>query len=225
MTFSIVARCSTTGQVGVAIASSSPAVAARCAHVGAGVGAVATQNITNPIIGHHVLAHLGQGHSASEALRHALDQEAFPQARQVLVIDTAGRTAHHSGSGTLGVWAVATGVDCVAGGNLLDNPDVPDVMVKAFCTTGGSLGDRLLASMQGGTNAGGEAGPVYSAGLLIAHQQPWPYVDLRVDWHQEGQPISALAQLWDVYQPQADEYVTRAISPTVAPSFGVPGDQ
>ncbi|MCM3082206.1 DUF1028 domain-containing protein, partial [Brevibacillus invocatus] len=46
MTFSIVGRCPETGQLGIAISSSSIAVGARCPWVRAGVGAVATQNIT-----------------------------------------------------------------------------------------------------------------------------------------------------------------------------------
>ena len=51
MTFSIAARCARTGQLGVAVASSSPAVAARCVHARAGVGAVLTQNVTDPRLG------------------------------------------------------------------------------------------------------------------------------------------------------------------------------
>ncbi|GIR51209.1 MAG: hypothetical protein CM15mP60_2700 [Alphaproteobacteria bacterium] len=51
MTFSIVARCAKTGQFGMAVASSSPAVAARCAYARAGVGAAASQNVTDPRLG------------------------------------------------------------------------------------------------------------------------------------------------------------------------------
>ena len=68
MTFSIVARCARTGQFGMAISSSSPAVAARCAHVRAGVGAVASQNITDPALGPLVLDRLEAGLPAAEAL-------------------------------------------------------------------------------------------------------------------------------------------------------------
>ena len=68
MTFSIVARCATTGQFGVAISSSSPAVAARCAHARAGVGAVATQNITNPALGPLMLDRMAAGNWADAAV-------------------------------------------------------------------------------------------------------------------------------------------------------------
>ena len=69
MTFSIVAKCADTGQFGLAISSSSPAVAARCAFAKAGVGAVATQNVTNPALGPMVLEYLESGFSASDAVR------------------------------------------------------------------------------------------------------------------------------------------------------------
>ncbi|MFD0933746.1 DUF1028 domain-containing protein, partial [Methylobacterium trifolii] len=71
--------------------------------------------------------------------------------------------------------------------------------------------------------AGGEAGPVHSAGLMLVREVAWPVADLRVDWTEDC-PIAALATLWDLYRPQLDAYVTRALDPTAAPSYGVPGD-
>ena len=76
--------------------------------------------------------------------------------------------------------------------------------------------------MQAGLAAGGEAGPVRSAGLLMVDRVPWPVADLRVDWHDA--PIAELAQLWALWQPQLDAYVTRALDPDAAPSYGVPGE-
>jgi uncharacterized Ntn-hydrolase superfamily protein len=77
--------------------------------------------------------------------------------------------------------------------------------------------------MKAGLAAGGEAGPVRSAGLLLVREVPWPVADLRVDWH-ETDPIAALSELWQLYKPQLDAYVTRALDPSAAPGFGVPGD-
>ena len=51
----------------------------------------------------------------------------------------------------------------------------------------------------------------------------WPVADLRVDWTEDC-PIAGLAALWDLYRPQLDAYVTRALDPVSAPSYGVPGD-
>ena len=110
MTFSIVARCAETGQFGVAISSSSPAVAARCAHARAGLGAVASQNVTDPRLGPQALDLLARGASAGEAAAILRRGMAHPDYRQLLVVDAAGGVAIHSGARALGVWAEATGV-------------------------------------------------------------------------------------------------------------------
>ncbi|WP_374291930.1 DUF1028 domain-containing protein [Paenirhodobacter enshiensis] len=225
MTFSIVARCAETGQFGVAISSSSPAVAARCAWAQAGVGAVSTQNVTNPALGPLMLAHMASGADAGHAVAAAAAGDGFADYRQLLAVDSRGGTAVHSGSKALGIWSSARGGDCVSGGNMLASEGVPAAMVAAFECAKGTLGDRLIAAMQAGIALGGEAGPVHSAGLLIVDRQSWPYAELRIDWIDEGCPIAALSRAWEVYKPQADDYVTRALSPVAAPSYGVPGDE
>lgn len=225
MTFSIVARCAETGQFGVAISSSSPAVAARCAHARAGVGAVSTQNVTNPALGPLMLDRLAGGATAAEAVAAARDSDAFPGYRQLLAVDGSGSSAVHSGPNALGIWTSAEGRDCVAAGNLLANDGVPAAMSTAFGAAKGGLGDRLIAALHAAVAAGGEAGPVRSAGLLVVDRESWPYAELRIDWLDEGCPIAALARAWEVYGPQADDYVTRALNPTAAPSYGVPGDE
>ena len=96
-------------------------------------------------------------------------------------------------------------------------------MVRAFERSRGHLGDRLLAAMGAGLAAGGESGPIHSAGLRLVDGVPWPVADLRVDWS-ETCPIEGLAALWTLYRPQMDSYVTRALDPSSAPSYGVPGD-
>jgi uncharacterized Ntn-hydrolase superfamily protein len=77
--------------------------------------------------------------------------------------------------------------------------------------------------MQAGLAAGGEAGPVHSAGLVVVRDVPWPVVDLRVDWSDDD-PIAGLAALWRVYEPQMEDYVSRALQPGKAARFNVPGD-
>jgi uncharacterized Ntn-hydrolase superfamily protein len=225
MTFSIVARCADTGQFGVAIASSSPAVAARCAHARARVGAVSTQNVTNPALGPLMLDRLAGGASASEAVATARDIDGFPDYRQLLAVDSSGNTAVHSGAKALGIWTSAEGRDCAAGGNLLANDGVPAAMVTAFEAAKGTLGDRLVAALDAAIAAGGEAGLVHSAGLLVVDRESWPYAELRIDWLDDGCSVAALARAWEVYRPQADDYVTRALNPAAAPSYGVPGDE
>ena len=223
MTFSISARCARTGEIGIAVSSSSPAVAARCAHARAGAGAVATQNITDPTLGPTGLDLLATGLPASAALARLVAGATYPQYRQLALVDATGGTATFSGAHTLGVHTAAEGPGVVAAGNLLGSPDVPAAMVAAFAASPGeSLGARLVAAMQAAVAAGGEAGPIHSAGLLVVRDVAWPVADLRVDWHDD--PIAALADLWTLWAPQMDAYVTRALNPASAPAYGVPGD-
>ncbi|MDZ4392317.1 DUF1028 domain-containing protein [Cypionkella sp.] len=223
MTFSLIARCAKTGQFGMVISSSSPAVAARCAHTRAGVGAVASQNITDPGLGPLLLDALAHGKPADQALADITKDRQHVDYRQLLVIDAQGRTAIHSGKQVLGIWGEAQGQDCAAGGNLLANPTIPNAMIAAFEITNGHLGDRLIAALTAGLAAGGEAGPVHSAGMKIADKLDWPLVDLRIDW--SDTPIQALETAWQIYRPQMAAYVQRAQDPTQAPSYGVPGDE
>lgn len=225
MTFSIAARCAKTGQFAIAVSSSSPAVAARCAHARAGVGVVASQNITDPTLGPKGLDAMAAGLPAPEALARILAQTPYADFRQVAVVDSSGRTAAHSGARTLGTHAVEQGPGVVAAGNLLSSTKVPTAMVKAFVDMdGAALGDRIIAAMQAAVRAGGEAGPVHSAGLLLVRSEPWPIADLRVDWD-EGDPVARLADLWSRWKPEMEAYVTRALNPSAAPSYGVPGDK
>ncbi len=224
MTLSLVARCPETGMFGVAISSSSPAVAARCSYVRAGVGAVASQNITDPALGPWALDLMETGMSAPEALAEIGRLGRFMEYRQLLAVDSHGRTAIHSGPHSLGIWAEAQGDSVASGGNLLANVGVPQAMVDRFLTARGQLGDRLIAALRAGATAGGEAGPVHSAGLMLVDKVAWPVADLRCDWT-ENCPIETLAMAWRVYEPQLDAYVQRALDPRTAPSYGVPGDE
>lgn len=224
MTFSLAGRCERSGQFGVVVSSSSPAVAARCAHVAPGLGAACSQNITDPRLGTLLLRHIEQGLSARTAMSRVVRDGANLEYRQLTVIDANGDTAVHSGSGVLGTHAAVQGTDAVAAGNLLADERVPAEMIQAFeANSGADLGDRLIAALQAAVAAGGEVGPVHSAGMVIVGEVEWPITDLRVDWSDD--PVGQLAALWRLWRPQAADYVQRALNPGLAPSYGVPGDQ
>jgi uncharacterized Ntn-hydrolase superfamily protein len=224
MTFSLVGRCARTGMLGLVVTSSSPAVAARCAWARAGVGAVSTQNVTDPSLGPQVLDLLGLGRSAADALDEVMTSTPYAEYRQLAVVDAAGRSASFSGARTLGRHNSSGGTDCLAAGNLLAGEKVTAAMVLAFeLRPQDHLAERLLDALRAGAVAGGEHGPVRSAGLLVVDAVSWPVTDLRVDWHDD--PISELARLWAVWRPQEAAYVQRALDPTAAPGFGVPGDE
>lgn len=225
MTLSIAARSADAKSFGVAIASSSPAVAARCAHARSAVGAVATQNITDPSLGPAILERLAGGASSAAALEDTLRTTPFGAYRQLVVIGRDGPPAIHSGAKALGVVATALGVRAGAAGNLLADAGVPAAMISAFEKGGArSFAEDLLNALRAGAAAGGEAGPIHSAGLLVVRDVSWPIVDLRVDWA-DADPIAELTSLWERYEPQVEDYVRRALDPAGAPSFGVPGDR
>lgn len=224
MTFSIVARDARTGALGMVVSSSSPAVASRCLHLRAGVGAVASQNVTNPALGPAVLDRLEAGLPASAALAAVLEDEQHPAYRQLTVVDAQGRTAEHSGHNALGTRASDTGDQCVAAGNLLADEAVIPAMVTAFeASTGEELERRLLAAFRAAVEAGGEAGPIRSAGLAVVDDVPWRTTDLRVDDAED--PLGEIARLLELWLPQKADYRVRALDPTAAPSYGVPGDE
>ncbi|WP_411036945.1 DUF1028 domain-containing protein [Shinella sp. BYT-45] len=225
MTFSVSGRCADTGMFGIAVSSSSPSVAARCAHVRAGVGAVSTQNVTDPRLGPKGLDLMAGGLSAEAALARLVAEAPLIEYRQLALVDAGGRTATYSGPRTLGTHASARGDNVVAAGNMLTTTEIPQKMVEAFeAARGRHLGDRLIAAMRAAIMAGGEEGPVHSMGLVMVDRVPWNVADLRVDWT-EGDPIEECAALWERWRNEMDAYVTRALNPADAPSYGVPGDR
>ena len=224
MTFSLVARCTSSGMFGVAISSSSPAVAARCSYARAGIGAVASQNVTDPTLGPLTLDLLEQGKNAVTAVAEMRKLGKYIDYRQVLAVDQKGQTAIHSGGNTLGIWSEAAAENVASGGNLLANENVPQAIVDSFRDSNGHIGDRLIAAMQAGLAAGGEEGAVHSAGLKIVDKVSWPIADLRCDWT-ENCPIEQITNAWNVYKPQLDAYIQRALDPRGAPSYAVPGDE
>lgn len=227
MTFSILGRCPRTGRLGMAVTSSSPAVAARCAHVRPGVGVAASQNVTDPRLGPSLLAAIAAGATAHAAVDTVTAAAEHADYRQLAVVDTNGGSATWSGAHMLGLHGTRTGDGWAVAGNLLATAQVLDVLAATFADSHAlELEERLLAALCAGLEAGGEAGPLGSAGLLVAGTVAWPVTDLRVDWAtDEGPgPIAELCRLWRRWKPERDDYVTRGLDPRSAPAYGVPGD-
>ncbi len=218
MTLSLVARCERTGQFGAVVASSSMAVAARCIHVRAGAGAVATQNVTDPRLGPRALGLLERGHGAQRTLDELVRTSRAIEWRQLAIVDAQGRAAAFTGERALGLHAAATADNAVAAGNLLADRMVPRRMLEAFFDAAGELGDRLMAALTAGLDAGGETRPLHASGLLVADRMSWPVTDLRVDWT-DGDPVAELRRLWRRWRPQYRDYVMRALEPESAPGF------
>jgi uncharacterized Ntn-hydrolase superfamily protein len=216
MTFSLVGRCERTGAVGAVIASASLAVAARCTAVRSGVGAVCSQSATDPRLRATLLDAMADGAAAGDALAALVNRTADVAYRQLALVDAAGGSASYSGEMALGEATDIHAAGAAAAGNLLADRDVPAAMLAAFDDRAGDdLGTRLIAAVQAGLAAGGEVSPVRSAGMVIAESEPWPVTDLRVDWHDD--PVGQLAGLWQLWQPQAASYISRALRPSEMP--------
>lgn len=222
MTLSIAAWDETTGRLGAAISSSSISVASRCLHWRPGVGIALSQNITDPRLGQRMLSLLADGVAVDDAVAAVVRSTAYANYRQLILLNNNGETSLFNGEAILGCHASVQGKHCAAAGNLLDNEGVPAAMVKSFENSSGSFGQRILNALKAGVDAGGEAGPLHSAGLLIGGEITWPLVELRIDWDED--PISKMFTGWDVYEPQINDYVRRALEPGDAPAYGVPGD-
>ena len=153
------------------------------------------------------------------SLKHS---ESHLEWRQLAVLDSYGRSACYSGEKSLGKNHVVPETHCAVAGNLLAQENVIEVMLERFMALEGHLAERLLGALEAGLAAGGEKGPVRSAGIQVSIETDWPVIDLRVDWSDD--PIQELRALWARYLPEMDSYLLRSTNPNAAPSYGVPGD-
>jgi uncharacterized Ntn-hydrolase superfamily protein len=216
MTFSVVGMCRQTGMFGAAVTTSSIGVGSRCPFAQAGVGAVLTQHRTDPRLGPRGLELLATGHSASQVMATLVQEHPTIGWRQLAIIDTQGETAYYHGDRISSIHAAAQGNAVCAIGNILRSEAVPQAMVEAFSQEPEAhLAERLLRALEAGLEAGGELKQVKSAALLVVHEQPFPLVDLRIEL--DPQPLAELRFLWELYRPQLELYVRRAIDPDSVP--------
>ena len=143
MTFSIIARCAKTGQLGAAVSSSSPAVASRCIRAKAGVGVVASQNITDPNLSQILLEMMQYDLTPSDAGQELIKHTEFIQYRQLMALNTTDAPFVFSGEHTLGTFSTVQGKDAACAGNMLSNTGVPKAMLNTFEK---SVGDPSLYS-------------------------------------------------------------------------------
>lgn len=212
MTYSIAGRCARTGMLGAVVTTSSMAVGGRCAYAQANVGAVLTQHRTDPRLGPKMLERLREGAAPAAILKDFEKTETGIGWRQLAIIDAKGQAAFFNGSNIYSVFKGLVGRDCVAVGNILRNTDVVDAMVQSFeANEAEPLAERLMRAIEAGDAAGGELKQIKSAGLVVAHRESFPFVDLRVDL--DPRPLVQLRFLWELYQPTADDYVVRAVNP------------
>lgn len=198
-TFSIVARDTKTGDLGIAVQSKFLAVGAVVPWARANIGAVATQAHANVEYGPDGLALLTTGLSAQETLDRLVNADPGRGARQAGIVDAHGRAASYTGP-ECSHWAGGyAGEGFCCQGNILAGPEVVDAMVEGYSTATGSFAHRLLTSLEAGQAAGGDSRGQQSAAILIVREgggysggnDRW--IDLRVEDHPT--PIEELRRL------------------------------
>src|SRR3990170_131829 len=198
-TYSICACDLDRGQWGVAVASKFLAVGSVVPWAEPEVGAVATQAYANPRYGPDGLALLRQGLSAEEVVKRLTEADDGRDERQLGVVDAAGSGASFTGAGCNDWAGGRTGAGYAAQGNILVSGETVDALAETFESTGGSLAERLLASLAAAQAAGGDSRGQQSAALLIVRRDGGyaglsdVVVDLRVDDHET--PIEELRRL------------------------------
>lgn len=214
MTFSIVAHCRRTGQHGIAIATYSPNVGARCPVVVPGRGAASVQAVANPELLQQARALIQQGLSAERVIAELGAGDPHPAYRQIAVVDVYGRAAACSGERNPHWAGHRCGEGFAAAGNVLVGPQVVDAMAETFQAHAElDLGERLMLALEAGRDAGGQPEGQNSAALQVVDHRPFPLVDLRVELH--DRPEEELRRLWNWFAPMVPYYARRAYEPTV----------
>lgn len=198
-TYSIIARDPVTGQLGVAVQSHWFSVGTTVPWIRAGIGAVATQSLTDVTYGVIGLAMMAAGKTAEEALQGAIRSDQTPQWRQVGMIDAFGNQAVHTGRKCIRHAGHVSGDGFIVMANLMERPTVWEAMATAYRESEGELADRMLAALDAAQAEGGDIRGRQSAAIIIVSGDPTgiPFrdtvMDLRVDDH--PQPLVELRRL------------------------------
>ena len=198
-TYSIVARDSLSGQLGVAVQSHWFSVGPIVPWARPGVGAVATQSLVDPAYGPLGLELMAMGKTAREALTSLLAGDADAAVRQVAMVDAGGNVAVHTGERAIAAAGHRAGAQFSVQANLMDRDSVWPAMANAYEKAGADLAERLLAALEAAEAEGGDLRGRQSAAILVVSAEdtgrPWVdrVFDLRVEDHPE--PVKELRRL------------------------------
>lgn len=204
MTYSIVARDTRAGELGIAVQSKFLAVGAVVPWAKAGVGAIATQSWANTSYGPRGLELLAGGLPASETLAQLIAEDDGRASRQVGIVGIEGAPVTYTGDECFPWAGGRVGEDYACQGNILVDEQTVLALARTFETTEGSLAERLLAALAAGQAAGGDSRGQQSAALLVVRANEGyggfndRMIDLRVDDH--PQPIQELKRLYLLHQ-------------------------
>jgi len=216
-TYSIVAYDSVTGDLGIAVQSKFPNVGGLVPWARAGVGAVATQALTNTDYGEKGLELLARGATAPEAMRIIMRTDPQPSQRQVGMVDAHGDAASWTGDSTFD-WAggrtgggqsggkgqMISGRGFAAQANIMVSDATVRNMAETFERSRGTLADRLIAALVAGQAGGGDKRGMQSAALLVVRAKGGylggtdRYIDIRV--YDAPDPIKELQRLYTLHR-------------------------
>ncbi|MBV9518478.1 MAG: DUF1028 domain-containing protein [Hyphomicrobiales bacterium] len=197
MTWSIIARDPRTGEMAIAVATKFFAVGSRVPHLRAGVGALATQALTNPLYGTRGLVLLEARVPAADVVRLLTSADRGQASRQLHVMDADGHVGAHTGSDCVEWAGHLAGRDCSCAGNMLAGPQVVADTVEAFERNSAlPMSKRMIEAMKAGEAAGGDKRGKQSACLVIVSTEEYSDLDLRVDDHMD--PLAELERLEEV---------------------------
>lgn len=220
MTFSIVAHCARTGQLGVAVSTAVPAVGAMCPYTRPGVGAVSTQSWVNPYLALQALDLMQNGHAGPRALDLVLARDDAKDLRQIGVVDAQGRAASWSGQSCTDWFGHIVGEGFAVQGNMLVGEATVTAMAAAVRGSQPlDLAERLLLAMEAGQAAGGDRRGRQSASLEVYGQEDYALLDLRVDEHPH--PVAELRRVFAIASLQLLPFVA-GMPKKGAPAGGLP---
>jgi uncharacterized Ntn-hydrolase superfamily protein len=205
-TFSVVARCPLTGQLGVAVSSAVPAVGSICAFVRSDVGAVSSQSWVNPYLALQALRMIETGLSAQQALDAVLAGDDAKDLRQVGLVDHRGIAAAWSGARCTSWFGHNVGEHFAVQGNMLTGSAVIDAMADTMRSSEElELAERLVRALEAGQTAGGDKRGRQSAALRVHEREEYPLLDLRVDEH--AYPVAELRRIYTIAKLQLLPFV------------------
>lgn len=206
-TYSIVARCPRSSELGAAVATAVPAVGAICLYLSPGVGAVSTQSWVNPYLATAILEHLNKGLSAEDAMQLVLQDDPAANLRQVGAIAPVGSPAVWTGDDCTQWCGHRCGADFTAQGNMLTGAEVVEAMANAFDDSRDQpLDERLMSALEAAQSAGGDKRGRQSAALKVVGQEVYARVDLRVDEHPD--PVAELRRILEVARHQLAPFIS-----------------
>jgi uncharacterized Ntn-hydrolase superfamily protein len=194
MTWSIIARDTSTGQFGIAVATRFFAVGSRVPYIVAGIGGIATQALINPYYGIDGVRLLREGQQPRDIVKTLIAADEGRESRQLHIMDAGGHIASHTGRDCVDWCGHLEGDGFSIAGNMLAGARVLDDTKAAYIDNEKlPFAQRLIAAMRAGEAAGGDKRGKQSAALLIYGDDEWSALDLRVDDHTD--PLDELDRL------------------------------